>query len=72
MLRQFFTSDAMTIRAAIKAYQGEAGPKVVARLVPGADVVEIVDAELRGNKLRVQTADLQWHAPFVCYKEIHE
>ena len=70
MLRQFFTTDAVTIRAAIRAYQNEAGPMIVARLAPGLDVVEIVDAQTRGNELQVQTTDLQWHEPFACYKNI--
>ncbi|GCE31972.1 hypothetical protein KDA_74560 [Dictyobacter alpinus] len=72
MLRQFFTSDAETIRAAIEAYRREAGPRVVARLVPGACVVEIVGTKLEGNTLRVQTTDLHWHTPFACYKDIRE
>ncbi len=69
MLRQLFTSDSATIRFALAGYNRGTGPRVVARLTPGADVVEIIDAHGRGADLQVQTLDKQWHRPFICYKE---
>lgn len=72
MLRQIFTTDSTTIQTAIQAYQRGAGPKTVARLVPGGEVVEIINARGRGAELRVQTTDQQWHKPFICYKETPE
>lgn len=70
MLRQFFTTDPATINAAIAAYQRQAGPKVVARLAPGADPVEICGARRRGGRLQVQVGPSgPWRNPFACYKE---
>jgi hypothetical protein len=51
MLRQFFTTDSTTINAEISAYQAQAGPKVVARLAPGADPVEICAARKRDGRM---------------------
>jgi hypothetical protein len=70
MLRQLFTTDPTTISAAIEAYQRQAGPKVVARLVPGANPIEIYAARKRGGSLEVQIErNGLWRKPFACYKD---
>jgi hypothetical protein len=70
MLRQFFTTDPTTINAQISAYQAQAGPKVVARLAPGADPVEISAARKRDGRLQVQVGrNGLWREPFACYKD---
>lgn len=69
MLRQIFTTDSTSIRVFLQDYSNKVGPRVVARLTPGAEVVEIIDAKGRGDDLQVQTIDLQWNHPFACYKE---
>ncbi len=70
MLRQFFTTDSTTINAEISAYQAQAGPKVVARLAPGADPVEICAARERDGHLQVQVGcNGPWRDPFACYKD---
>jgi hypothetical protein len=70
LLRQIVTTASTSIKVFLQDYRNGAGPKVVARFVPGADVVEIIAAQGRGDGLQVQTPDQQWHRPFACYKEI--
>jgi hypothetical protein len=69
MLRQIFSTDLATLRLFLFAYQQGTGPRLLARLRPGDQPVEIKGVRQVADGVEVQTQEGTWHRFFACYKE---
>ena len=69
MLHQLFTNDIMSLRMFLQAWEQRTGPRIVTRLVPGAEPVEIKAVRQNAGQVEVQTLQGTWHTYFALYKE---